>query len=145
MDNKPAIIPIICIVLFVGLVAGAYFIGRGSGTATELADINRKIDSLSGAITSQQREIESQVAGITGIIEQFAGSIVQLGTRQTAINEGLGRMAERLSSLDSNIRGALDKLADTHGVLGSNDDALRQLLVNLQRLQAIIGPENTKP
>jgi uncharacterized membrane-anchored protein YhcB (DUF1043 family) len=69
VDNKPAIIPIICIVLFVGLVAGAYFIGRGSGPATELADINRKIDSINASITSQQREIENQIDGVTKLFE----------------------------------------------------------------------------
>jgi hypothetical protein len=137
--------PIAAVFLCVGLIVGAYFLGRTDAAPGELTELNRKIDSLSGAIASQQREIKVEIAEFTGIIERVAGTIVQLGTRQAAINEGLGRMAERLSSLDSNIRGALDQLADTNGVLGSNDDALRELLVNLQRLQALVGPENTRP
>jgi chromosome segregation ATPase len=137
--------PIAAVVVCIGLIVGAYFLGRNDAAPGELTELNRKIDSLSGAIASQQREIKTEIAEFTGVIESVSRSIVQLGTRQVAINEGLGRMAERLSNLDSNIRGALDQLADTHGVLGSNDDALRQLLINLQRLQALVGPENTRP
>lgn len=143
--DKPLIIRIAVVLLALGLIAGSYFLGRTDAAPGELTELNRKIDSLSGTIASQQREIKIEVAEFTGIIESVSRSIVQLGTRQAAINEGLGRMAERLSNLDSNIRGALDKLADTNGVLGSNDDALRELLRNLQRLQALVGPENTRP
>jgi chromosome segregation ATPase len=145
VENKPVIVRLIAVFVILGLMVGTYFLGRADAVPAELADINRKIDSLSSSITEQQRQVETEIARFGKLIERVSGAIVQLGARQAAITEGLGRMATRLSELDSNIRGALDKLADTNRVLGSNDDALRELFRNLQRLQALIGPENTRP
>lgn len=145
VENKPVVIRLVAVVLILGLLVGAYFLGRTDARPGELAELNRKIDSIGAAVTEQQRQVETEIGRFGKLVESIAGAIVQLGERQAAINEGLGRMATRLSELDSNIRGALDKLADTNRVLGSNDDALRELFRNLQRLQALIGPENTRP
>jgi len=145
VEKNPVIIHIVAVFLILGLLVAAYFLGRSDARPGELAELNRKIDSLGSNIASQQREIEKQTYEFAGLLESISRTIVQLGTRQAAITEGLGRMATRLSELDSNIRGALDKLADTNRIMESNDDDLRELFTNLQRLQALIGPENSRP
>jgi len=135
---------IIAVVAALGLIVSAYFLGRTDAKPAELAELNRKIDSIGSTITDQQRNFAQQLGAITDRFGEFAGQLSDLGIGQGKIASGFGQMASRLSEIDGNIRSAIDRLDEADGIVGDNDEALRELLNNLQRLQAIIGTENTR-
>lgn len=144
-ENKSLLIRIFAVVLILGVIAGSYIIGRNDGTPGELAEINRKIDNLGTAVTEQQRNFEGFVSSVAKQLGQFADELENLGVGQGKIVSGFGQMASRLSKINSDILGAIDRLDESKGIVGANDEPLRELLSNLQRLQAIVGPENTRP
>lgn len=145
VENKPVVIRLVAVFVIIGLMVGAYFLGRADAVPAELADINRKIDNLSSAITDQQRSFESIIGEVARELGEFADDLESLGVGQGKIVSGIGQVASRLSEINANILGAIDRLGEVKGIVGSNDEPLRELLINLQRLQAIIGKENARP